>query len=150
MGDDTATRLELYKLYLATAEKVSDRRSQANTWMLSVNGAVVGLYGYLGKSNEAVTDAEKALWLWAIPIAGILICLGWAGLLEAYSKLNEAKFKVIQELEPKLGELLFKREQEIYKASGRRRLSAVEAAVPWSFIGLYVLILTAAVAFGAR
>lgn len=62
MSGDAATQLELYKLYLSTAEKVSDRRLQANTWMLSVNSAVVGLYGYLGKTKESVTDAEKAIW----------------------------------------------------------------------------------------
>ena len=41
---DRGGAFELYKLYLATAEKVSDRRAQANAWMLSVNSAVVGLY----------------------------------------------------------------------------------------------------------
>ncbi len=30
-------KLKLFELYLATAEKVSDRRAQANAWMLSVN-----------------------------------------------------------------------------------------------------------------
>ena len=40
-------KLALFELYLATAEKLSDRRAQANSWMLSVNSAIVGLYGYL-------------------------------------------------------------------------------------------------------
>ena len=39
-----APKLKLFELYLATAEKVSGRRAQANAWMLSVNGAIVGLY----------------------------------------------------------------------------------------------------------
>jgi len=41
------SKLALFGLYLATAEKVSDRRAQANSWMLSVNSVIVGLYGYL-------------------------------------------------------------------------------------------------------
>ena len=45
---------KLFELYLATAEKVSDRRAQANAWMLSVNGAVVGLYGHLQADKMAV------------------------------------------------------------------------------------------------
>jgi hypothetical protein len=32
--------LAMFELYLATAEKVSDRRAQANAWMLSVNSAM--------------------------------------------------------------------------------------------------------------
>jgi hypothetical protein len=36
-------KLALFELYLATAEKVSDRRAQANTWMLSMNSAIVAL-----------------------------------------------------------------------------------------------------------
>ena len=59
--------LKLFELYLATTEKVSDRRAQANAWMLSVNGAVVGLYGYLQADKAAVVGAaQKAVWLWAI------------------------------------------------------------------------------------
>jgi hypothetical protein len=34
-------KLAIFELYLATAEKVSDRRAQANSWMLSVNTAIV-------------------------------------------------------------------------------------------------------------
>ena len=38
MADAKDPKLALFELYLATAEKVSDRRAQANSWMLS--GAV--------------------------------------------------------------------------------------------------------------
>ncbi len=64
---DAISRFELYKLYLATAEKVSDRRAQANAWMLSVNSAIVGLYGYLQAGDEVQSGAAKEIWLWAIP-----------------------------------------------------------------------------------
>ena len=43
MTDSKDPKLALFELYLATAEKVSDRRAQANTWMLSVNSAIVAL-----------------------------------------------------------------------------------------------------------
>ena len=72
MSDEANARLDVYKLYLATAEKVSDRRAAANTWMLSVNGAaIVGFYSYLGDRKASVGAAERALWLWAIPAAGV-------------------------------------------------------------------------------
>ena len=47
MPDAKDPRLAAFELHLATAEKVSDRRAQANTWTLSVNSAIVALYGYL-------------------------------------------------------------------------------------------------------
>lgn len=50
MADDKDRSFALFELYLATAEKVSDRRAQANTWLLSVNSAIVALYGYLADS----------------------------------------------------------------------------------------------------
>ena len=44
MTGDKDPKLALFE---ATAEKVGDRRAQANSWMLSVKSAIVGLYGYL-------------------------------------------------------------------------------------------------------
>jgi len=43
MTGDKDPKLAIFELYLATAEKVGDRRAQANSWMLSVNSAIVGL-----------------------------------------------------------------------------------------------------------
>jgi hypothetical protein len=94
-------KLALFELYLATAEKVSDRRAQANAWMLSVNSAIVALYGYLQAEKMAVGAAQKAVWLWAIPAAGAIVCLAWVALLTSYRKLNRAKFAVLMQV-PKL------------------------------------------------
>src|SRR5918997_2927499 len=99
LADDKAPKLALFELYLATAEKVSDRRVQANSWMLSVNSAIVALYGYLQADKMAVGAAQKAVWLWAIPAAGAIVCLAWAALLTSYRKLNRAKFAVLAQIE---------------------------------------------------
>src|SRR5580704_17600110 len=81
MADAEDPKLALFELYLATAEKVSDRRAQANAWMLSVNSAIVALYGYLQSDKIAVSAPQKAVWLWAIPAAGAIVCLAWSALL---------------------------------------------------------------------
>ena len=81
MTDAKDPKLALFELYLSSAEKVSDRRAQANTWMLSVNSAIVALYGYLQADKMAVGAAQKAVWLWAIPAAGAIVCLAWSALL---------------------------------------------------------------------
>ncbi len=141
---DAISRFELYKLYLATAEKVSDRRAQANAWMLSVNSAIVGLYGYLQTGKQAPSDTEKEIWLWAIPAAGAIVCLAWASLLTSYSRLNGAKFKVLHELEADFPIPLFKREWEHYRKQGRKKLSKLESRVPWTFALLYAIMIIAA------
>ena len=139
--DDPQQRLELYRLYLATAERVSDRRAAANTWMLSVNTAVIGLYGYLGGDRAPVPPADRWLWFLAVPAVGLLLCLAWAALLASYRKLNAAKFRVLQELESELPFPVFTREQEIYKTSNRKQFASVEAWIPILFTALYTLIL---------
>ncbi len=50
---------ELYKLFQESAEKVSDRRSQANTWMLSVNSALVAFYAFLEKGKEIFVATDS-------------------------------------------------------------------------------------------
>ena len=105
----------MFELFLATAEKVSDRRAQANSWMLSVNSAIVALYGYIQSHKMAVGVPPKAVWLWAIPAGGAIVCLAWAALLASYRKLNSAKYTVLAELEADLPASPFTRERQITK-----------------------------------
>jgi hypothetical protein len=144
MTGDKDPKLALFELYLATAEKVGDRRAQANSWMLSVNSAIVGLYGYLQVDKMAVGVAAKAVWLWAIPAAGIIVCLAWAALLTSYRKLNRAKFEVLAQLEADLPVPPFTREREIYRSEKRRSLSQIEVLIPGCFALLYAAMLGAA------
>src|SRR4051794_11354440 len=115
MSDAKDPKLALFELYLATAEKVSDRRAQANTWMLSVNSAIVALYGTLQADKPILPGTQKTVWLWAIPIAGAIVSVAWVALLASYRKLNGAKFAVLQEIEADLPLQPFRREQEIYR-----------------------------------
>jgi hypothetical protein len=73
----------MYELYLGTAEKVSDRRAQANSWMLNVNSGIVALQGFLQSVSAA------------LPVAGLIICVAWAALLKSYREINRAKFAVL-------------------------------------------------------
>src|SRR3954471_8392466 len=148
MPDTKDPKLALFELYLATAEKISDRRAQANTWMLSVNSAIVALYGYLQADKPTLPNAQKIVWLWAIPAAGAIVCGAWVALLTFYRTLNRAKFAVLQEIEADLPLQPFKREQEIYRRTRRRALGHVETAIPVCFVLLYLAILAAAITTG--
>jgi hypothetical protein len=141
MTNRTESKFAMFELYLATAEKVSDRRAQANSWMLSVNSAIVALYGFLQSDKMAISAGQRAVWLWAIPAAGVIVCLAWAALLASYRKLTYAKFAVLAELEANLPASPFTRERQIYKNEGRRSLSQIEILIPVCFVLLYIIIL---------
>jgi hypothetical protein len=145
VADTKDPKLALFELYLATAEKVSDRRAQANSWMLSVNSAIIALYGYLQADKMAVGAAQKVVWLWAIPAAGAIVCLAWAALLTSYRKLNRAKFAVLTQIEADLPIPPFTREREAYRRDRRRSLSNVERLIPGCFVLLYAIMLIAAI-----
>jgi hypothetical protein len=148
VSDSKDPKLVLFELYLATAEKVGDRRAQANAWMLSVNSAIVTLYGYLEMDKHSGPTGQKTVWLWAIPAAGVLVCIAWGALLTSYRQLNRAKFAVLQEIEADLPLRLFTRERETYMREGRRSLTYIETAIPACFVLLYLAMLIAATVTG--
>jgi hypothetical protein len=138
---------ELYKLYKETTEKVSDRRATANTWMLSVNSALVAFYALMEKGKEIVGSSGRQLWLIALPVAGFIICMAWAALLVSYRKVNHAKFQILMEMEQHLPYALYTREDQINKDIKRWNLSSIESGIPWAF-GLLYAFLAIAVSCG--
>ena len=62
--------LSMYHQYAATAERISERRGNANTFFVTANAALLGATGYLPESLEG---------LWMPAIAGILMCIIWHG-----------------------------------------------------------------------
>jgi hypothetical protein len=144
MADSKDPRLTMFELYLATAEKVSDRRAQANAWMLSVNSAIVALYGYLQADKAPIPPMQKPIWLWAIPTAGAIACIAWGSLIMSYRKLNGAKFSVLQKLEAELGGARpFMEEREAYSKEGRVSLAVSEAWIPRCFLLLFIALIGA-------
>ena len=89
----------------------------------------------------AGSTAQKAIWLWAIPAAGVIVCAAWAALLASYRELNRAKFAVLARGSARSA---FTREREIYKIDKRTSLSQIERWIPACFILLYATMLAAA------
>ncbi len=86
--------LEMYKLYVEGAEKISDRRHLANSFFLTINTALIGIVGYVGGSIGK--------WNWVVSVAGIALCWVWCRLIRSYKDLNSGKFKVVHEIEKEL------------------------------------------------
>lgn len=134
--------LDLYKLAVEMADRVSARRGTANAFFVSVQSAVVAALGFLA-SRQPVPQTR---YLVAICVVGVLASLIWFLLLRAYRDLNSAKFKVINSLEEQLPVALFNDEWEHLKkdpvSRWRRRyaeLGTVERYAPLLFGGLNVI-----------
>lgn len=141
-GDSYQTHLlDQYKLYVQMANHVSERRTSANNYLITVNGFLVTLYALAGSVK---TLSDKPLWQYVVPLAGIFICVAWAALIVSYRNLNTSKFKVIHELEARLPAALYAHEWEVAeegKGSKYWPVSHVELIIPWVFLALYVVLM---------
>lgn len=136
--------LEQYKKYLEMADKISDRRTAANTFFLTVN---TGLISAFGLANAFAGQIPKFLFI-AASLAAMLLCYSWYRLIRSYRDLNSAKFKVVHEIEKLLPLKPFDAEWEAAGRGRNRKLywpfTHIERFVPWIFILLYLGITAAA------
>ncbi len=54
--------LDIYKMYVNTSEKISDRRQANNSFFLTLNTAIIAVISYLQLGEKAGTDT-KLYWL---------------------------------------------------------------------------------------
>lgn len=146
IADDPVWRSQLfeqYKLYLDGIQKNSDRRTSANNYLLTVNTAIIAIYGFSDKITHSF------VWAIIIPVSGILASFLWFRIIESYRNLNTVKFEVLHKLEANLPANLFSHEWEIAEegqTSKYRPFSHIEKNIPLIFILLYVVIIAAAMA----
>lgn len=140
--DDKATQqyLELYKLAVEMADRVSARSATANAFFLTVNTALL-----------AFVSSGSLNVLWLVALAGIALSATWWVLLKSYRDLNGAKFHVITEMENKLDAKIFNEEWKRLKEKRPKGLrgryaefSTVERFVPLIFAALYAAVFVGA------
>lgn len=85
--------LEIYKLSVEMADRVSARRAVANAFFLTVNTTLIAVVGL------ATTKSDSTLRFIAVCVAGIAVSVCWLLLLRVYRRLNGAKFAVINQIE---------------------------------------------------
>jgi hypothetical protein len=139
--ETTPGQIELYKLAVEMADRISARRGVANSFYLTVNTGLVALLG-----------GEELRWY--VAVAGIVLCVTWWALLKSYRDLNSAKFAVILAIEQSLPAKVFGEEWDRLKkdpvklalrrdavrswAAQYRELGRIERIVPWVFALIYV------------
>jgi len=146
MSDTSETTLDLYKLAVEMADRVSARRGGANQFYLTLETLILGVPAAfeLGDGGKGA-DAH----LVSLSIVGILVAVVWWLQLRSYRSLNRAKFQVILAIErDQLPLELFGDEWKHLKDAGvpgwRGRyaeLGFVESVVPGIFVLLQVLLL---------
>jgi len=132
--------LEQYKLYVESAQRVSEKRISASNYLLTVSSSLLTLFGI-------VATQMAGAWLIIIPFAGLLVSLAWFSMVRSYKDLNTAKFKVIHELEEHLPAGLFAYEWhhcDAGEGKAYRPITHTERWIPGIFalvyLGLAVLV----------
>ena len=100
--------LVIWQTCVEMANGVSQRRDTMNNLFVTLNIAVIA----------AVS------WMWDVKtvflcVAGLVICVVWLLYINNFKRLNTAKFRVIYDLEERLGVTPFKDEWDILKKTKR-------------------------------
>jgi hypothetical protein len=133
--------LELYKLAVEMADRISARRGVANSFFLTANTGVVALLG--------TQDVR-----WYLAAAGIVFSVTWWALLKSYRELNSAKFEIILAMEQRLPVRVYGDEWDRLRSepvrpclrrdrlrswlAQYRELGRVERVMPWIFALIYL------------
>jgi hypothetical protein len=129
--------LDQYKLYVEMADRISQRRTSANTYFLSVNSAILAFVGYL-------TTNTNSEYMWLLAVAGCVLTLFWYHIIISYRNLNSAKWQVVQDIEKRLPISPYDAEWEAVQRGHNpnlyRPISHIESWVPWIFFLLHLVV----------
>ena len=130
-----ADLLEQYKLYVQSAENVSARRVASSRYLLTLNVALVALYGFQS------ANLGQNYWTLLVPILGIPVSLLWFFIIKSHANLNSIKFDIIHELEQHLPVALYKYEWQLAdngQGKAYRSVTSIEKYIPFAFIVLHL------------
>ena len=126
-------RFEQYRIYLASAEKISDRRDSANRYFLTINSALLFAMGVVFRYDPD----DGVIIIIGLSLLGVFMNIIFWALINSYRQLNRAKFALIQEMEEHLPVQLYAKEWHSLgegQDPGRYRpFSKVEGYVPIVF-----------------
>lgn len=168
--DDTNVRLDIYKMAVEMADRVSARRAGANTFFVTLNTALAAVVGIVSAARKPPPHGSvpsfDGFGLVLTAIAGIVLAGVWWSLLRYYRRLSAAKWGVINDIEralpvspftnewarlhpePESAEpasvewwRLIARFQRWGRRTRHREATRVEQVVPFVFVAIYVVLL---------
>ena len=134
--------LEIYKLFVEMADRISQRRQAANSFFLSINTAVIGAVSYVGFGEKA--NLDPAFYV-MVAVAGLVLCFLWFSLILSYKSMNTHKFIVIHQIEQSLPLAPYDEEWEVAgKGKDWTRhipFTRIEMFIPCVFFILHLAVL---------
>ncbi len=162
---ETSTLLELYKMAVEMADRVSARRAGANSFFVTLNTALAAIVGIVSAARKpppyGSVPSFDAFGLCVTAAAGVVLAVVWWALLRYYRRLSGAKWDVINRLEKRLPASPFTDEWaelhpeeppagtppagKNWRGSLRLRVkhreaTVVEQVVPFVFVVLYLIL----------
>ena len=116
-----------YEMLVSSADKISERRNNANSYYLGINTAGLTLIGFLINSPDLT---------WILPyifLIGLIFSIIFFLLINSYKQLNSGKFKVIHEIEKTLPLSIYSYEWDVL-GSGKDKTKYF----PFSHIELWI------------
>lgn len=139
--------MELYKIAVDSAHRVTSARATANTFFFTIQSLLatgIGVIRPLLSEGKISASVDRFSVLLA-SIVGALLSVTWLLLLRSYKALNSRKFKIILDMEAELPAKPFGEEWKLAKedtpARWRDRYveqGTVEQFVPVVFVAVYV------------
>lgn len=119
--------LEQYKLCIEMANKISDRRIITNNFYLTINTAILSVYGLIkGKNNHQMV---------LLAFIGLIVSYSWCCIINSYKRINSAKYTTINKIEEELACCPYQYEWDIVcKYPSYKRFSDVEKYIPYIFM----------------
>ena len=140
------TMLELYKLCVEMADRVSQRRQSANNYFLTINTTLISLLIAFLVYSRFVKDMSHGFTvgvLVGVSVVGIANCYVWYSLIKSYKAMNGAKFKVIHDMEEIIGYRPYFDEWEHLSRGEDKKIynkfTVVESYVPLVFLAGYFI-----------
>ena len=138
-GDSfTSDLLEQYKIYVQSSENVSARRVASSRYLLTLNVALVALYGF------QYAGFGQGYWTLLIPIVGIPVSILWLLIIKSHADLNRVKFRIIHEFEKHLPAAMYKYEWQLAcegEGKAYRAVTSIERWIPILFTVLHVVLM---------
>lgn len=138
--DNRDELFQQYRLFVDSAEKISERRNHLNTFFIALHSLLV--------SGLSLFKSEIFAYIIPICIFGCILAFLWWYMLCNYRSLNKAKFSIIQEIEEHLPLNLYRTEWSLYKTRKHRlnptrylSFSRLEMILPWLLILVYICLI---------
>lgn len=139
-NNDRNELFQQYRMFVESAEKISERRNHLNTFFIALHSLLV----------SGLSLFKSEIFAYIIPICafGCVLSFLWWYMLCNYRALNKAKFSIIQEIEKKLPLNLYRTEWSLYKTKKHHlnptrylSFSRLEMVLPWLLIIVYLCLI---------